>query len=92
MPTKASLCFYFLAIAVWLSATSAFAQEAAPDITLKLSPAEVAEITRLVDLAAPSTFIAPPPLAYWDLQTKISDTLEANPDAARAVAVARAPR
>jgi hypothetical protein len=36
--------------AIWLAAiSSAFAQDA-PDITLKLSPAQVAEIMRLVDL------------------------------------------
>jgi hypothetical protein len=77
------------AAAFWLAAiASAFAQDA-PDITLQLSPAQVAEIMRLVDQEAPRTFVSPPPPAYWSLQTKISRTLEADPAAARAVLSAR---
>jgi hypothetical protein len=74
-----------LAAALWLTAmASAFAQDT-PDITLKLSPAQVAEIGRLIDLAAPSTFVSPPPAAYWDLQTRISRELAADPAALSAV-------
>lgn len=70
----------------WLATTAAaFAQDAQPDITVKLTPAEVAEIARLVDLAAPSTFVSRPPSAYWDLQITISRALEADPAALRAV-------
>ena len=48
--TKSPLRIGLLATAIWLAAiSSAFAQDA-PDITLKLSPAQVAEIMRLVDL------------------------------------------
>jgi hypothetical protein len=80
------LRFGLLTAAFWLStAAAAFAQEAPPaDITLRLTPAQVAEVMRLVDLAAPRTFIARPPDAYWDLQNKINDALESNPDAKRA--------
>jgi hypothetical protein len=78
------------AAALWLAAiASAFAQDA-PDITLKLSPAQVAEIARLIDLAAPSTFISPPPAAYWDLQAKLNAALTAaGPEASRAFLAAR---
>jgi hypothetical protein len=83
--SKTRLGFGFAA-ALWLAAiASAFAQDA-PDITLKLSPAEVAEITRLIDLQPISIS---PPVAYWDLQTKLSQTLEVNPAALRAVISAR---
>jgi hypothetical protein len=83
--SKTPLGFGFAA-ALWLAAiASAFAQDA-PDITLKLSPAEVAEITRLIDLQPISIS---PPVAYWDLQTKLSQTLEVNPAALFAVISAR---
>jgi hypothetical protein len=84
------LRFGFLAAALWLSATHAFAQEAPADITLRLSPAYVAEITRLIDLQ-PTTSQSPP-AAYWDLQLKINETLKANPAALRAVLSARSAR
>jgi hypothetical protein len=87
MPTKTPLRIYFLAIAVWLSAASAaFAQVPPPDITLKLSPAQVAEIGRLIDLQPISIS---PPAAYWDLQATIDKALQANPAAMRAVLSAR---
>ena len=41
-----------VAAGLWLSAASAFAQDAPPGIVLHLRPDEVAEIARLVDLAA----------------------------------------
>jgi hypothetical protein len=47
---KTQLRLGSLATALWLAAiSSAFAQDA-PDITLKFSPAQVAEIGRLIDL------------------------------------------
>jgi hypothetical protein len=76
------LRFYLLATALWLSAAPAFGQDA----TLKLSVAEVVEITRLVDL---QPIGKSPPAAYWDLQIKLQKALEANPDAMRAVLSAR---
>jgi hypothetical protein len=48
MPTKAPLRFYFLAIAVWLSAASAFAQDPA-EVTLKVSAAELKVIAEALD-------------------------------------------
>jgi len=82
--TKSPLRIVF-ASALWLtSIASAFAQ-VAPDITLELSPAQVAEIMRLVDLQPIGK--APPP-AFWDLQRKIQETLRVNPKALRAVQAA----
>lgn len=81
---KISLRFCLFAAGLWLSAASAFAQDAR-DITLKLNPAQVAEIARLIDLQPMS--IAPP-AAYWDLQTKILDTGVADPKALKAVLAA----
>lgn len=74
-----SIC---LAAALWLAAVaSAFAQDA-PAITLRLSPAQAAEIMRLVDLQPIS---AAPPAAYWDLQTQLGAALTAaGPEATRA--------
>jgi hypothetical protein len=84
--TNAPLRFGLLAAALWLTATApAFAQDA-PDITLKLSPAQVAEIGRLIDLQPISIS---PPAAYWDLQTRLSQAVNANPAALRAVLSAR---
>jgi hypothetical protein len=75
-----------LATALWLTAmASAFAQDA-PDITVTLSPVQVAEIERLIDQQPISQA---PPAAYWDLQTGISRQLEADPAALRAVLSAR---
>jgi hypothetical protein len=71
------------AVGLLLSAAPALGQ-GAPDITLKLSPAEVAEIVRLADLTAPN-IVSPPPQAYWDLQAKLSEAVQADPDASRAV-------
>jgi hypothetical protein len=81
--TKTPLRFCFLAIGIWLSAIAspAFAQDV-PDITLHLSPAQVAAILRLVDL---QPLGVAPPAAHWDLQITIRETLRANPDALRAV-------
>jgi hypothetical protein len=87
--TKTPLRFGFAA-ALWLAAVaSAFAQEAPPDIILKLSPAQVVEIGRLIDLGAPGTFVSSPPAAYWDLQVNIQHALAANPAASLAVLSAR---
>jgi hypothetical protein len=86
MPTKTSLRFRLFAAGLWLLTTgAAFAQEAL-EITVRLTPAEVAEIARLIDLQPIS--ISPPP-AYWDLQTGIARQLEADPAALRAVLSAR---
>jgi hypothetical protein len=86
--SKTPLRFGFAA-ALWLAAVaSAFAQEA-PEITVRLTPAQVIEVERLVDLAAPSTFVSPPPDAYWDLQVNIQHALAANPAASLAVLSAR---
>jgi hypothetical protein len=82
--TKHPSRIHLLAVGLLLWAAPALGQRAA-DIALKLNPAEVAEIARLVDLAAPNTFVSPPPQAYWDLQTTVSKALQANPDAMRAV-------
>jgi hypothetical protein len=47
---KTQLRLGLLATALWLAAiSSAFAQDA-PDITLKFSPVQIAEIGRLIDL------------------------------------------
>ena len=73
---------FLLTAAFWLTAiASAFAQDAT-DITVKLSPAQVAEIGRLIDLQPISKA---PSAAYWDLQTKLVQALEAEPAAKRAV-------
>jgi hypothetical protein len=81
------LRFHLLAAAFWLTAmASAFAQEA-PEITVRLTPAEVAEIARLVDLQPISIS---PPAAYWDLQTKLGAALDAaGPEAGLAFLAAR---
>jgi hypothetical protein len=84
----APLRFVSIAAGICLLAAPAFAQSS-PDITLKLSPAEVAEIERLIDLAAPDTLVSSPPNTYWDLQTKILQALKADPAAMRAVLAAR---
>ena len=56
MPTKAPLRFYFLAIAVWLSAASAFAQDDPFEVTLKVSPAELKVIAQaMAEKPAPET-------------------------------------
>jgi hypothetical protein len=85
------LRFAIFVAGLWLS--PAFAQDAQPDITLHLSPAEVAEIARLVDLqpwqpCSPELGCPTPPAAFWDLQTTISRVLEADPAALRAVLAA----
>lgn len=67
-----------------LRAGPALADE--PVVSLTLSPAQVAEMVRLIDLQPISQ--APPP-AFWDLQTTIGKALQANPDAARAFLLAR---
>jgi hypothetical protein len=86
LSTKTPLRFGFIAAALWLAvAASAFAQDV-PDITLKLTPAQAAEIMRLVDRQPLSE--APPP-AFFDLQTKLGAALEANPAAMRAFRSAR---
>jgi hypothetical protein len=92
--TRTPLRFGLLAACLWLGTAPAFAQEAQPDITLKLSPAEVAEIARLIDLqpwqpCSPALGCPTPPPAFWDLQTTISRALEADPAASRAVLAAR---
>jgi hypothetical protein len=75
-----------LAAAFWLTAiASAFAQDAT-DITLKLRPAQVAEIGRLIDL---QPIGKAPPAAFWDVQATIDKALQANPAAMRAVLSAR---
>jgi hypothetical protein len=76
------------AVGLLLCAAPAFGQRA-PEITVKLSPAEVAEIFRLVDVEAPNTFISSPPQAFWDLQRTVAKAVQANPDALRAVLSAR---
>jgi hypothetical protein len=83
-----SIRFYLFAAALWLSAVPSSAQDAA-GVTLKLSVAEVAEITRLIDLQPQNVT---PPAAYWDLQTKIDKSLQANPDALRTVLSIRSAR
>jgi hypothetical protein len=85
--TRTPLRFYLLGVALWLSPGSAIAQDA-PDITLRLSPAQVAEIIRLIDMQPISQ--SPPP-AFWDLQVTISNALSSNPEALRAVTSARSP-
>ena len=42
-------------------------QSQSPEITLKLSPAQVAEIVRLIDRAAPTTSGSPPLLSFAHL-------------------------
>jgi hypothetical protein len=87
MPTKTPLRFVLIGAGLWLaSAAASFAQEAPPDITLKLTLAQAVEILRLVDLQPVSIS---PPAAYWDLQINLKQTLEANPAALRAVLSAR---
>jgi hypothetical protein len=85
--SKTPLRFY--SAVLWLSAAPAFAQDA-PRITLNLSPAEVAEITRLIDLqpCSQERGCPTPPAAFWDLQTTISRALEADPTALQAVRAA----
>jgi hypothetical protein len=77
---------FLVAILCIAGVSPAIAQDATAEITLKLPPAQVAEIARLVDLQPISK--SPPP-AYWDLQIKIQKALETNPDAMRAVLSAR---
>jgi hypothetical protein len=79
--TKTPLRFALIAAGLWLSVASAIAQNAL-DIALTLNPAQVAEITRLIDLQPISTA---PPAAFWNLQATIDKALQANPDALRAV-------
>jgi hypothetical protein len=62
---------------------------AAQDIAVTLSPALIAEISRLVDLQ-PLDKSAPP--TFWELQTKLNEALQANPDAFRAVLQERSAR
>jgi hypothetical protein len=73
---------FYLAALLWLSAAPAFGQ----DILLKLSPAQVAEITRLIDL---QPIDKTPPAEFWDVQVAIDKALQADPDALRAVLLAR---
>jgi hypothetical protein len=76
--TKACLT----AAAIWLaSVAGAFA--ASPDVALHLtlSPAEVVAIMRSMDRQPISET---PPDGFWDVQVKIKQALEANPDALRA--------
>jgi hypothetical protein len=89
---KASLRFRFglFAAVLWLSAAPAFAQDAL-HITLKLSPALVEEIERLIDLdlCSQERGSPTPQAAFWDLQTTISKALEADPTALQAVHAVR---
>jgi hypothetical protein len=76
--------FHLLGAGLLLWAAPALGQRA-PEITVKLSPAEVAEILRLVDVEAPNTFVSSPPQAFWDLQRTVAKAVQADPDALRAV-------
>jgi hypothetical protein len=80
----------FLLLALWLCCTaSAFAQDAAPKITLQLAPAEFAQIWRLIDLNAAADIrsgdLTKNPPAVIDLQISLERALQANPEASRAV-------
>jgi hypothetical protein len=76
---KTPLRFGLLLAIAWLASTAA---ALAQDVTLTLSPAQVAEIARLIDFQPISKA---PPAAFFDLQATIDKTLQANPDALRAV-------
>ena len=76
-----------LATIIFAVCSPASAQNAT-DITIKLSPEEVAEIAHLIDLAAPDTFVSPQPEAYWTVQSKLIQALAANPAAFAAVQAA----
>jgi hypothetical protein len=58
-------------------AASAFAQ----NVNVSLNPAEVVAIMRSMDRQPISEI---PPTGFWDVQIKIKQALEANPDALRA--------
>jgi len=79
--------FRILALAAGLlPAVGARAQEQL--VMLKLTPAQIAEISRLVDQEASRTFITSPSPAYWTLQLQIQEALAADPAASRAVLLA----
>lgn len=67
-----------------LAATPAAAQT--PSVALPLTPAQVAEVLRLIDL---QPIDKAPPAAFWELQISIDDAVRANPDAWRSVVAAR---
>jgi hypothetical protein len=68
---------------LWICGTAAaFAQDV--DITLKLHPAQVVEIERLMDRQPTLDARDAPPPAYWELKIAILGALAANPDANRA--------
>jgi len=80
-----SLRFRFFAAGLWLFTTAVPAL--AQDITLTLSPAQVAEIIRLVDL---QPLGHAPPAEFWQLQDKIGVALaRSSVEVRRAVVSAR---
>jgi hypothetical protein len=84
MPSTKIPRFRLAAAGLWLFATAApaFAQ----DVTFTLNPAQVAEITRLIDQ---QPIGQTPPPAFWEVQAAIDKALQANPEALRAVLSAR---
>jgi hypothetical protein len=83
--TKTPLRFVSIAAGICLLAAPAFAQDA-PEITLRLSPAQVAEIIRLGDL---EPLAVSRPDAFWELQSQIADALAKDPAAMSAFLEAR---
>jgi hypothetical protein len=85
--TTTPLRFRLLTAAVlWLATTAAALAQDDITIALKLSAEQVAEIVRLADL---QPINKSQPDAFWQLQIKIAEALQANPDAMRAVLQAR---
>jgi hypothetical protein len=80
--------FWITLAAIIFAVCSPASAQNATDITIQLSPAEVVEIARLSDLAAPGTFNSPPPEAYWSVLSKLSQALAADPAAFAAVQAA----
>ncbi|MCP2125789.1 hypothetical protein [Bradyrhizobium ottawaense] len=68
-----------------LFAASSASAEDATNITLRLTPAEVIALQRSLDRQPISQ--TPPP-GFWSLQVKLSQAVEGNPEAKRAVEAA----
>jgi hypothetical protein len=79
--TKTALRFLLAAAMAWLAST---AGALAQDVTMTLTPAEIAVLTQALDLV-PTNISPPPPQAFWEAQAAINRALQANPDALRAV-------
>lgn len=79
---KSSLRFYFLSAAVWLSAAPAFGQDAA-SVTLHLSPVQAAAVLDAMDARAQLPTLATSD-AFWQVQAKLKEALDADPKGRRA--------